>query len=65
MLYYPRIESAVNYEALRQTLKARGFKNIPMGVAPLLHLPAYAKAPVANTSSCKVQQTMLRKRKDA
>lgn len=64
MLYHPRVESAVSYESLRQSLKARGYKNIPMGVAPLLHLSGYIKAPMANTSSCKVQRTMIRKRKD-
>jgi len=64
MLYHPRIESSTNYEALRTSLKARGYKNIPMGASPLLHLSGYVKAPVANTSSCKVQRTMMRKRKD-
>ena len=64
MLYLPRIESAVNYESLRKSLKKRGFKNVPMGVAPLLHFSGYVKAPAANTSSCKVQRTMIRKIKD-
>ncbi len=64
MLFHPRVESATNYEELKKTLKGRGFKNLPLGVCPMLHLSAYIKAPVANTSSCKVQKTMLRKMKN-
>jgi hypothetical protein len=64
MLFQPRVETAMNYEELKKTLKARGFKNMPMGVCPMLHLSGYVKAPVANTSSCKVQKTMLRKLKN-
>lgn len=64
MLHHPRIESAKNYEELKKSLKARGYKNLPMGVCPMLDMSGYQKAPVANTSSCKVQKTMLRKMKN-
>lgn len=63
MLYVPRIESARDFRELVERLKNRGFSNLPMGATPILHMQAYAKAPVADTSSCKVHQTMVRKRK--
>lgn len=63
MLYVPRIESAKDFQELRNRLAHRGFTNLPMGATPLLHLQAYGKAPVADTSSCKVHQTMIRKKK--
>ena len=63
MLYHPRIESASNYQELKKSLEYRGFKNVPNGVAPILNMAGYIRAPIANTSSCKVQKTMLRKMK--
>lgn len=62
MLYEPRVESAKTFEELKSRLRNRGFTGLPMGAIPLLDLQAYAKAPVANTSSCQVRNTMLRKR---
>jgi hypothetical protein len=62
MLYEPRIESATNYLKLVEKLKTRGFTNIPNVEIPLLRLGNFAKAPKANTSSCKIKATMLRKK---
>ncbi len=64
MLYEPRMETAKDFNELRERLRNRGYTNIPMGAVPILQLQAYKKAPVADTSSCKVKSTMLRKRKD-
>ena len=63
MLYEPRMETAKDYNELRERLKHRGYTNVPMGVVPALHLQAYKIAPTANTSSCKVRKVMLRKKK--
>ena len=62
MLYEPRLETAENFEQLRGRLKNRGYTKLPMGAVPLLHMQAYKKAPVADTSSCKIRKTMLRKK---
>ncbi len=63
MLYEPWIESAKDYNELRERLIGRGFSNVPMGVNPLLKMEAYSKAPKADTSSCNIKRTMLRKAK--
>lgn len=63
MLYEPRMETAKDYNELRERLKNRGYTNVPMGAVPSLHLGAYKRAPAADTSSCKVKKTMLRKQK--
>ena len=63
MLYEPRMETAKDYNELRERLKNRGYTNLPMGATPSLDLKAYKQAPVADTSSCKVKRTMLRKKK--
>ena len=63
MLYTPHMETAADYNELRERLKGRGYTDIPMGAVPALHLQAYKKAPAADTSSCKVKKTMLRKKK--
>lgn len=63
MLYEPWIESAKDFEELKQRLKGRGFSNLPMGLSTILDLPAYGTSPKAETSSCKVQRTMIRKQR--
>lgn len=63
MLYEPWVETADDFNELRTRLKDRGYSNIPMGAIPLLDFKAYKTAPVANTSSCKVTRTMIRKQK--
>jgi len=63
MLYEARIESADNFLQLSERLKHRGYSNIPMGAIPILHMQAYKKAPVADTSKCKIRKTMIRKKK--
>lgn len=63
MLYEPWIESAKDFEDLKQRLKGRGFSDLPMGLTVLLDLPSYQNAPKADTSSCKVRKTMMQKQK--
>jgi hypothetical protein len=60
MLYEPWIESATTYHEIRDRLKARGYDQLPMGAVPMLELGAIP--PKANTSSCKVQKTMIRRK---
>jgi hypothetical protein len=62
LLYEPWLESATDYNELRDRLKGRGFTGVPMGPNPLLNMPA-AKTPKADTSSCQIKRTMLRKKK--
>lgn len=64
MLYEPMVETAKDFNDLRQTLKHRGYSNIPMGATPLLDFKAYIKAPVADASSVKVRRTMIRKNRN-
>lgn len=63
MLYEPRMETAASFKELASRLQHRGFSQIPLGATPLLNLAAYAKAPVADTSSVKIKRTMVRKKK--
>lgn len=62
MSYEPRLETANSFEELRNRLKNRGFKNLIIGVSPLLNFDAYTKAPVADTSFLPIKKTMLRKK---
>jgi len=62
MLYEPWVESASSYNELRQRLIDRGYSEIPAGISPMVNFDSYDKAPVANTSSCNVVKTMLRKK---
>jgi hypothetical protein len=62
MLYEPWIESAQDFNDLKTRLGGRGYTDLPMGTIPLLNMAAYTKAPKADTSSCKVKKTMLRKK---
>lgn len=62
-LYEPRMETASDYNELRNRLKDRGFTNLPAGTVPLLQSGNFGTLPVANTSSAKVVTTMLRKKK--
>lgn len=61
MLYEPYIESAKDFNELKERLKGRGYSDLPMGVNLLLHIDAYGKAPKAETSSCKIRRTMIKK----
>jgi len=63
MLYEPWIESAKDFEDLKQRLKGRGFTGLPMGLITMLDIPSYGNAPKADTSSCKIRRTMIRKQK--
>jgi hypothetical protein len=57
------METAVDYNELKDRLKNRGYTNIPAGAIPLLKLSNFGTLPIANTSSAKVVTTMLRKQK--
>lgn len=61
MHYNLMVESAITWDALRETLKERGYKNVPSGISPLLQMKAYVKAPVANTEACKSVKIMIQK----
>lgn len=61
MLYEPWVETAKDFNELRDRLKGRAFTDLPMGATPLLDLDGYAKAPQADVSSLDVRKTMLRK----
>ena len=63
MLYEAHIESADSFQQLSERLKHRGYSNVPSGAIPMLHMQAYKKAPVADTSKCKITKTMIRKQK--
>lgn len=63
MLYEPWIESAKDFEDLKQRLKGRGFTGLPMGLNTILDTPAYGNAPKADTSSCRIKRTMMRKQR--
>lgn len=60
MLFELRIESASDYNELKERLIHKGYTNIPQGQNQMLNL-GNGKKPIANVSSCKVQQTMIRK----
>ena len=61
MLYELWVQSANSYQEVHDSLLRRGYSKVPMGASPMLRLEG--KAPVADTGSCKVKKTMLRKRK--
>jgi len=61
MLYEPRIESAESFQELKDRLKLRGFTQLPLGAVQMLNLGGFRNAPIANTNSCEVKKTMLRK----
>lgn len=62
MLYEPWIETAKDYNELRKRLVGRGYSELPMGANPLLRMDAYGKSPKANTTSCQIQKSMIRKK---
>jgi len=57
------METAKDYNELKERLKNQGYTNIPSGAIPLLQFGNFGTLPVANTSSTKVVNTMLRKNK--
>lgn len=64
MLYEPMMETASDYGELRAKLRGRGFSEIPLGLCPLIKIDSTNKIPIAETSSCVVKRTMLRKLRD-
>ena len=63
MLYTPWIESAPNYNTLRNRLKDKGFSKLPMGASQMINLLQFGKIPNANISSVDIKRTMIQKRK--
>lgn len=61
MRYEPKMQTATSYHDLREKLKSQGHTGVPNSATPLLNFSAYQAAPVANTTSCNVKRTMLRK----
>jgi len=64
MLYEPIMESANNYNELRERLKVRGYTNLPMGASQMINVLKYGRPPSANVSSVKSRKIMLQKRKN-
>jgi hypothetical protein len=62
MLYEPWVETAKDFNELVSRLKERGYSDMSVGVNPLLEFKAYSVAPVADTSSCKVTKTMIKRK---
>lgn len=63
MLYEPWMQTATDYQELKQKLKIKGYSNIPSGEIPLLKNDGYGSLPIADTSSVKMKMSMLRKKK--
>jgi hypothetical protein len=61
MLYEPCIGTAKNYNDLREKLKSKGFKNLPVGANAMLDLPnnKISKIEIKNFESKK---TMLKRK---
>lgn len=63
MLYELQIETANDYEQLKQNLKDRGFTDIPMGANFLLRMDGYVKAPIVDTKTIQSKSIMTPKPK--
>lgn len=55
------MESANDFNELKERLKERGYVDLPIGPIPMIHFE-HENKPIANTSSCKIITTMLRKK---
>lgn len=62
MHFEPWIETASDFNQLRQKLAARGYTNLPATSSPLLTMQAYSSAPVAQPTKA-TQRVMLQKLK--
>jgi hypothetical protein len=62
MNYELWVETASDYEELKENLAKRGYSNLPLGASFSLDLEGYTKAPTANTSGQKTKKTMLRRK---
>lgn len=60
-LYEPWIESADDFASLRQTLKLRGYTNIPVANVQLYGSMSSISAPEINTNNIPQAATMIRK----
>lgn len=61
MLYEPWIESAENYQDLRDRLKNRGFTRLPVSEQPITS--NLMNIPLSNTGNLKQQKIMMQKKK--
>jgi hypothetical protein len=59
-LWEPWIQSAEDYESLMESLRKRGFRNIPNSVSPLFEQQTWDRKPVMKPF---FKKTMLRKKK--
>jgi len=62
ILYEPWIESAKDYNELKDRLKKRGFTNLPMGPNTMLNINQ-GNIEKVETSNFKIRKTMIRKAK--
>jgi hypothetical protein len=60
MLFEPWVETASNYNELSDSIKKRGYKNIPSN-SPIHEIPTQMDTPSTNIASKKTK-TMLRKK---
>jgi hypothetical protein len=62
MHYDLHVESAYDFNELRDKLAIRGYADLPMGTSFLLDMRAYSLAPIANTANCPSTRSMLQKK---
>ncbi len=63
MLWEPWVESADTYEDLKDSLRLRGYKNLPMSGQPEF-TAANTASPVVNPNALPRRTVMVQKRKD-
>lgn len=67
MMYEPWIESANSFGDLKQSLKKRGYRNLPLNQSPM-HMPGMIptgdESTVANTGQLSQRKSMLRRGSD-
>lgn len=61
MTHEPKLMTATTYQEFIANLRAQGIRNPPTAGYPLLNFSEYGQVPKANTSTCTVKTTMLRK----
>lgn len=62
MHWEPWLESAVDFQTLRLTLRKRGYSNLPIHSTPLLDQTDLLAPPLANTKALKKPKIMIQKR---
>jgi len=64
MQWEPWIETAVSYKELSESLRSRGYTNIPMSPSTMIDLRQMMVAAGVNKKRLPNQKIMLRKNKD-